>query len=159
MNGTAGPTEKVADMTQIADFSRLVTRDGGLCVVSTLRADGTIQSSVVNAGVLDHPVTGRPVVGLVARGDSRKLVHLRVRPQLTVVVRAGWEWAAAEGRAEPAGPADPLPGLDGGQLPGLLRAVFTAAGGTHDDWDEYDRVMAAEGRTAVLLEPARLYSN
>jgi PPOX class probable F420-dependent enzyme len=146
-------------MTQIADFTQLVASDGGLCVVSTLRADGTIQSSVVNAGVLDHPVTGRPVVGLVARGDSRKLVHLRARPQVTVVVRAGWEWAAAEGRAELAGPADPLPGLAAGQVPGLLRAVFTAAGGTHDDWDEYDRVMAAEGRTAVLVEPARLYSS
>jgi hypothetical protein len=40
-----------------------------------------------------------------------------------------------------------------------LRAVFTAAGGTHDDWDEYDRVMAAERRTAVLIEPARITSN
>ena len=146
-------------MTQIADFTRLVAGDAGLCVVSTLRADGTIQSSVVNAGVLDHPVTGRPVVGLVARGSSRKLVHLRARPQVTVVVRAGWEWAAAEGRAELAGPADPLTGLDAGELPGLLRAIFTAAGGKHDDWDEYDRVMAAEGRTAVLVEPSRLYSN
>jgi hypothetical protein len=37
--------------------------------------------------------------------------------------------------------------------------VFTAAGGTHDDWDEYDRVMAAEGRTAVLVEPARILGN
>jgi PPOX class probable F420-dependent enzyme len=146
-------------MTEIADFTRLVASDGGLCVVSTLRADSTIQSSVVNAGVLDHPVTGRPVVALVARGDSVKLVHLRARPQITVVVRAGWQWAAAEGRAELAGPADPLPGLGDGQLPGLLRAVFAAAGGTHDDWDEYDRVMAAEGRTAVLFGPARLYSN
>src|SRR5450432_1270422 len=97
-------------MTDLADFSRLVARESGLCVVSTLRADAAIGSSVVNAGVLDHPVTGRPVVGLVARGGSRKLANLRTRPQLTVVVRAGWEWAAAEGPAELAGPADQLPG-------------------------------------------------
>ena len=146
-------------MTDLADFSRLVAREHGLCVVSTLRPDGTIQASVVNAGVLDHPVTGRPVVGLVAQGGSRKLANLRARPQVTIVVRAGWEWAAAEGPAELAGPSDPLPGLDAAALPALLRAVFTAAGGTHDDWATYDRVMAAEGRTAVLIEPSRVYSN
>ncbi len=146
-------------MTDLADFARLVAGDHGLCVVSTLRGDGTIQSSVVNAGVLDHPVTGRPVVGLVARGGSRKLANLRARPQATIVVRAGWQWAAAEGPAELAGPGDPLPGLDAGQLPRLLRAVFTAAGGTHDDWDTYDRVMAAERRTAVLVEPRRVYAS
>ena len=98
-------------MTEITDFARLVSRDQGLCVVSTLRGDQTIQSSVVNAGVLDHPVTGRPVVGLVARGGSRKLAHLRANPRATIVVRAGWEWAAAEGPAELAGPL-PLITLD-----------------------------------------------
>ena len=43
-------------MTDVNDFAALVHRDRGLCVVSTLRAAGTIQSTVVNAGVLDHPV-------------------------------------------------------------------------------------------------------
>jgi PPOX class probable F420-dependent enzyme len=146
-------------MTDITDFARLITRDHGLCVVSTVRADGSVQSSVVNAGVLDHPVTGRKVVGLVAMGRSRKLANLRARPAVTVVVRAGWEWVAAEGEAVLAGPADPLPGLGAGAIPGLLRDVFTAAGGTHDDWDAYDRVMAEEGRTAVLIEPRRVYGN
>jgi PPOX class probable F420-dependent enzyme len=146
-------------MTDLADFARLVALEHGLCVVSVLRPDGTIGSSVVNAGVLDHPVTGRPVVGLVARGGSRKLANLRERPQATIVVRAGWDWAAAEGPAELAGPGDPMPGVDAEALRLLLRAVFTAAGGTHDDWDNYDRVMAAEGRTAVLIEPRRVYSN
>jgi hypothetical protein len=37
--------------------------------------------------------------------------------------------------------------------------VFTAAGGTHDDFDTYDRVMAAERRTAVLIRPARISGN
>jgi PPOX class probable F420-dependent enzyme len=145
-------------MTDLADFARLVARDHGLCVVSTLRGDGAIQSSVVNAGVLDHPVTGRPVVGLVARGGSHKLANLRARPEATIVVRAGWEWAAAEGPAELAGPGDPLPGVDPEALRVLLRAVFAAAGGTHDDWETYDRVMAEERRTAVLIEPRRVYA-
>jgi hypothetical protein len=41
----------------------------------------------------------------------------------------------------------------------LLRTVFAAAGGTHDDWDEYDRVMADERRLAVLVRPRRVYGN
>jgi hypothetical protein len=45
----------------------------GLCVVRTLRGDGGIQSSVVNAGVLRHPLNGSRVVGLVATGGSLSL--------------------------------------------------------------------------------------
>jgi len=145
-------------MTDLTDFARLVAGDHGLCVVSTLRADHTIQSSVVNAGVLPHPVTGTPVVGLVAQGGSRKLANLRARPRATVVVRAGWDWVAAEGSADLAGPDDALGDLDAERIRLLLREVFTAAGGTHDDWDTYDRVMAEERRTAVLVTPDRVYS-
>jgi PPOX class probable F420-dependent enzyme len=143
----------------LEEFARLVPLDHGLCVVSTLRSDETIQSSVVNAGVLSHPVTGEQVVGLVAQGGTRKLANLRARPRASVVIRAGWEWAAAEGPVELAGPDDPLPGVDGERLRLLLREIFTAAGGTHDDWPTYDRVMASERRTAVLLRPARVSAN
>jgi PPOX class probable F420-dependent enzyme len=146
-------------MTDLQDFGRLVGRDHGLCVVSTLRPDSTIQSSVVNAGVLDHPVTGKPVVGLVARGGSRKLANLRARPRATVVVRAAWEWVAAEGPVDLAGPDDRFSDMDAERIRLLLREIFTAAGGTHDDWDTYDRVMAEEHRTAVLVTPARVYSS
>ncbi len=146
-------------MTDLTDFAALVAGDHGLCVVSTVRADGTVQSSVVNAGVLAHPVTGDPVVGFVVRGGARKLANLRDRPHATVVVRVGWQWAAAEGAVELAGPDDALPGLGPGGVPRLLREVFTSAGGEHDDWDAYDRVMADERRAAVLLTPGRVYSN
>jgi hypothetical protein len=125
----------------------------------TLRQDATIQSSVVNAGVLDHPVTGEPVVGLVARGRSRKLANLRARRRATVVVRAAWEWVAAEGPADLAGPDDKLGDLDADGVRLLLREIFTACGGTHDDWDTYDRVMAEERRTGVLVTPDRVYSS
>jgi len=139
----------------LEDFARLVQGDHGLVVVSTLRPDMTIQSSVVNAGVLPHPVTGAEVVGLVARGDSHRLAYLRARPRATVVVRAGWQWASVEGPVDLAGPDDPLPGVDAERLRVLLREIFTAAGGTHDDWPTYDRVMADERRVAVLVTPTR----
>lgn len=146
-------------MTDLADLAGLVRREHGLSVVSTLRADGTIQSSVVNAGVLSHPVTGTPVVAFTTRANALKLANLRTRPRASLVVRAGWNWAAAEGPVELAGPADPLPGVDADGLRVLLRDVFTAAGGTHDDWDTYDAVMTGEGRAAVLLTPDRVYGN
>ena len=145
-------------MADLTDFARLVTGDHGLCVVSTLRQDSTIQSSVVNGGVLDHPVTGKPVVGFVARGHSYKLANLRARPRVTVVVRAGWDWVAVEGPVDLSGPDDAGLGLDAERIRVLLREIFTACGGTHDDWDTYDRVMAEERRTAVLVAPERVYS-
>ena len=146
-------------MTDLTDFASLVPHDHGLCVLSTLRADHSIQSSVVNGGVLAHPLTGQPVAALVARGHSQKLANLRQRPRATLVVRAGWQWVAAEGPAELAGPDDPLGGMDAERIRILLREIFTACGGTHDDWDTYDRVMAQERRAAVLITPERVYSN
>jgi PPOX class probable F420-dependent enzyme len=138
---------------------RLVGADQGLAVLATTRPDGTVHSSVVNAGVLDHPVTGAPCVGLVARGDARKLAHFRRTGRAAVVFRAGWEWVAVEGPVELIGPGDAREGFPPAELPGLLRDIFRAAGGTHDNWEEYDRVMAAEGRTAVLVDPARITGN
>jgi PPOX class probable F420-dependent enzyme len=146
-------------MTDLGDFSRIGGADSGLCVVTTARANGTVQASVVNAGVLDHPVSGFAVVGFVARGDSRKLANLRLRPRATLVVKSGWQWVAAEGTTDLFGPDDPVSGLGAEELRLVLRAIFTAAGGTHDDWPEYDRVMAAERRTAVFVTPERVYSN
>jgi PPOX class probable F420-dependent enzyme len=146
-------------MTDLADFARLIPGDHGLCVVSTVRTDGTVQSSVVNGGVLPHPTTQRPVVAFVARGGTRKLDNLRARPYINIVIRAGWQWVAAEGPVELAGPDDPLTGVDAEGLRLLLRDVFTAAGGTHDDWETYDQVMAGERRTAVLMTPRQVYSN
>jgi hypothetical protein len=66
---------------------------------------------------------------------------------------------AVEGPCELAGPDDPLPGIDAERLRLLLREIFTAAGGTHDDFSAYDRAMAAERRTAILVTPAHVYAN
>ena len=146
-------------MANIEDFRRLVAGDHGLVVVSAIRDDGTISSSVVNAGVLQHPVTGETVVGMVVRGGTKKLANWRKRPYANVVIRSGWQWAAAEGRVDLIGPDDPDPRVDAERLRLLLREIFTAAGGTHDDFDTYDRVMREERRTAVFVHPDRVYAN
>jgi PPOX class probable F420-dependent enzyme len=135
-------------------------RESGLAVVVTSRRDGSPQASVVNAGVVDHPITGGRVVGFVVRGGARKLVNLRAHPRVTVVFRSGWEWVAVEGDAELAGPDDRIEGHDDVGVPGLLRTVYAAAvGGAPEDWSDLDPTMAAEGHTAVLVRPDRVYSN
>ena len=146
-------------MTTLDDAVALASDESGLAVISTLRADNTIQASLVNVGKLPHPANGSDVLAFVTYGKV-KLANLRARPQLAVTFRKGWMWATVEGQAEIAGPDDPQPWLaDAEQLRLLLREVFTAAGGTHDDWDEYDRVMAEQRRTLVFVAPSRVYSN
>lgn len=146
-------------MTTLNEAAALAAAERGLAVVSTVRADGTVQASLVNVGLLPHPVSGEPSLGFTTYGKV-KLGNLRARPQLAVTFRNGWQWATVEGRAQLVGPDDPRPWLvDGERLRLLLREVFIAAGGTHDDWDEYDRVMAQEQRAVVLITPTRIYSN
>jgi PPOX class probable F420-dependent enzyme len=146
-------------MTSLQDAVALAEPERGLAVVATVRADQTVQASLVNVGLLAHPDGGQPVLGFVTYGKV-KLANLRARPGLAVTFRAGWQWATVEGRAELAGPDDAQPWLgDADQLRLLIRQVYSAAGGTHDDWQEFDRVMVAERRTVVLVGPTRVYGN
>lgn len=146
-------------MTSLDEAVALARADRGLAVVSTVRADTTIQASLVNAGIVPHPATGESVLAFVTYGRV-KLANLRVRPAVTLTFRDGWQWASVEGRAELAGPDDQPTWLTSAdQLRLLLREVFTACGGTHDNWDDYDRTMVEQGRVAVLVAPTRVYSN
>ena len=145
-------------MTTLQEAAALARDEHGLAMVSTLRADGSIQSSLVNAGVLPHPVTGEPGLAFVTYGRV-KLANLRVRPQVTATFRSGLRWGRVGGRAQVAGPDDPQPWVDQERRRLLLREVFVAAGGEHDDWAEYDRVMAEQRRTVVLVTATRVYGN
>ena len=138
---------------------RLVAADHGLAIVATTRSDGSVHTSLVNAGVVEDPLTGEPAVALVAAGAARKVQLVRARGRASLTFRAGWEWVAVEGPVTLLGPDDVPDGFDPSAVPQLLRDVFTAAGGTHDDWDTFDRVMADERRVAVLVHPARITSN
>ena len=147
-------------MTGLDRVRELAGRESGLAVVFVSRSDGSGSASVVNAGVLDHPITFEPAVGFVARGGARKLAYLRARPRVTIVFRSDWEWVAVEGDAQLIGPQDSFAELEPGDVASLLRAVYAAAvGGTQADWAELDSVMAAEGQTAVLFRPYRGHSN
>ena len=138
---------------------RLAAADQGLAVVSTTRPDGSVHSSLVNAGVFDHPLTKEPVVALVAQGSAYKLRLFAAAGRANAVFRSGWQWVSVEGPVDMIGPDHPAAGFPPEGVPRLLRDIFTAAGGTHDNWAEYDRVMAEERRTAVFITPARITSN
>ena len=117
-------------------------------------------ASVVNAGVLQHPLTGESIVGFAIRGGAKKLANLRARPRATVVFRSGWEWVAVEGPVELAGPDDPLDGLAPDRILPLLRGIYAAAvGGTADDWAGMDGQMREERHAAALVSAERVYSN
>ena len=68
----------------LTDFADLVAGEHGLRVVSTARADGSVQSSVVNAGVLEH--------GLVAGGHA---TEEEVERHLANVAAGGMDLATA----------------------------------------------------------------
>jgi PPOX class probable F420-dependent enzyme len=124
-----------------------------LAIAATTRPDGSVHASLVNAGVLDDPAGGEQVVGIVVRGDARKLAYARRAGRASVTFHNGWQWATVEGPVTIVGPDD------GGEDLELLRAVFRGEGGSHDDWDEYDRVMRADRRAAILVRPERVLTN
>jgi len=115
-------------MTTLDDVAALGAKEQGLATVATLRADGTIQASLVNAGVLESPFGGDGVLGFVTYGRV-KLANLRARNQVAATFRSGWRWATVEGTALLIGPDDPHPEINGERLRLLLREVFIAAGG------------------------------
>ena len=143
----------------LARIDELGRRDHYLAVAITQRRSGEPAASVVNAGVLAHPVSGEQVVAFVARGRTAKLAHLRRTPRATLVFRAEWEWIGVSGAVELAGPDDPMEGIDAERLRVLLRDIYHAAGGVHPDLDAYDREVVADRRTAVLITPERFTNN
>jgi hypothetical protein len=146
-------------MTELSDVRELAQASGFLGVFSTVRPDGTVHSSLVSAGIIDDPSTGQPCVGVVVGGGAKKLEFLRRSGRATVLFKDGWLWAAVEGPVRLEGPDDPASDGSDRAVPDVVRAVYQAAGGSHDDWDEFDRVMAEDRRCAVFITTDRLSSN
>jgi hypothetical protein len=143
-------------MPSIDDLRDLLATETGLVTVSSASSDLRVVTSVVNAGILPHPVSGAEVIGLVSRADAVRIRHAGAGRPLTVTARRGWKWMSARGPADLIGPDHPQEGVSADAIRQLLRDIFHAAGGTHDDLEDYDRVMAAERRVAVLVHPERL---
>lgn len=146
-------------MADLNDVRTFLADEHGLATVSTVQADGRVLSSVVNCGVVDHPRTGIASVALVSRGNAARLGHIRRGSEVTVAIRRGWTWRSATGPATVIGPGDNDGAMSADDIRLLLRTVYQAAGGQHDDYDEFDRVMLEDRRAAVFITPERILGN
>ncbi|MCP5028919.1 MAG: pyridoxamine 5'-phosphate oxidase [Actinomycetia bacterium] len=144
------------DLDEVRDY---LAAEHGLATVSTTQADARVLSSVINCGVMNHPVTGAPCVAFVSRGGAARLGHVRRGSEITVAIRRGWKWRSVTGPANIIGPDDPHDRYDADAIRVLMREVFRAAGGDHDDYHDYDRVMLEDRRAAVFVAPDRILGN
>jgi PPOX class probable F420-dependent enzyme len=134
-------------MPILADVAAMLKQQP-YAVVSTVRPSGTVQSTLVNAGLYADGV------GLTTVGHSQKERNLKRNPACTVTIHHGPSWITVEGKARVYSWDD----TDPETMQRLLREIYVAAGGTHDDWEAYDRVMREERRAAVVIVPERIYA-
>jgi PPOX class probable F420-dependent enzyme len=134
-------------MPTLADVAAMLKQQP-YAVVSTIRPSGTVQSTLVNAGLYEDGV------GLTTVGRSQKERNLKRNPSCTVTIHHGPSWITVEGKARVRSWDD----TDPETMRRLLREIYVAAGGTHDDWEAYDRAMREERRAAVVIVPERIYA-
>ena len=146
-------------MGSIDDVQRFLGQETGLATVSTIQKDGRILSSVVNCGVLPHPITQELCVAFVSAGNAARLKHIERGSEVTVAIRREWKWVSVSGEADLFGPKYLPENFDPEQLRILLRDVFISAGGVHDDFEEYDKVMASDKRVVVCVEIEQIRGN
>ena len=146
-------------MSDIEIFSNYLSEETGLATISTSQVDGRVLSSVVNCGMIEHPLTGDVCVAFVSGSKAARLKHIDRGSQVTISVRRGWAWSSATGSADLIRPESLPESIDAEQMRLLLREVFHAAGGVHDDLEEYDRAMAQEKRVVVCVTPERILGN
>ena len=146
-------------MLVLEDVRQFLASETGLATISTTQNDGRVLSSIANCGIVQNPLTGTDCVALVSAGKAARLGHVRRGSEVTIAIRRGWNWLAVTGAADLIGPSDPAAGIDAEALRLLLREIYKAAGGTHDDFEEYDRTMIKDRRTAVLVDPVRIIGN
>ena len=146
-------------MSDMEIFSNYLSEETGLVTVSTTQVDGRVLSSVVNCGMIEHPLTGDTCVAFVSGSKAARLKHIDRGSQVTITARRGWAWSSVTGPADLIRPEQVPESIDKEQMRLLLREVFHAAGGVHDDLEEYDRAMAQEGRVVVCVTPERVLGN
>ena len=87
-------------MSDIEIFSNYLSEETGLATISTTQEDGRVLSTVVNCGMIKHPLTGDACVAFVSGGNAARLKHVDRGSQVTVSVRRGWAWSSATGPAD-----------------------------------------------------------
>jgi PPOX class probable F420-dependent enzyme len=133
-------TADAVDREQLLEFVRPRHR----MILTTFRADGSLQSSPVTAGVDE---SGRIVIA--SYPQRAKSTNIRRTPRASVVVLSdefNGPYVQVDGDAEV---------ID---LPDAVEPLvdyFRAVAGEHSDWDEYRQAMTDQGKCLIRLTPTR----
>ncbi|MCK0176170.1 PPOX class F420-dependent oxidoreductase [Mycolicibacterium sp. F2034L] len=133
-------TADAVDREQLLEFVRPRHR----MILTTFRADGSLQSSPVIAGVDE---TGRIVIA--SYPQRAKSANIRRTPRASVVVLSdefNGPYVQVDGDAEVIDLPDAVE---------PLVEYFRAVAGEHSDWDEYRRAMTEQGKCLIRLIPTR----
>jgi PPOX class probable F420-dependent enzyme len=132
-------TADAVGLSELLDFVRPRHR----MVLTTFRADGSLQSSPVTGGVDEH---GRIVIS--SYPQRAKSANLRRDPRASVVVLSD-EFNGAYVQVD--GDAEVI------ALPEAVEPLvdyYRAIAGEHPDWDEYRQAMVDQGKCLIRVTPA-----
>ncbi|MCP3934671.1 MAG: PPOX class F420-dependent oxidoreductase [Actinomycetia bacterium] len=113
-------------------------------VLSTARADGRPQMSLVSGGM-----TTRGELAVASYPSRAKVMNAKNNSSVSVLVMGSEfndEWVQIDGTARV---YDMPEAADG------LVEYFRCISGEHPDWDEYRKAMADQGKSVILIEPTR----
>ncbi|MGW4099286.1 MULTISPECIES: PPOX class F420-dependent oxidoreductase [unclassified Mycobacterium] len=133
-------TAETVGIDELLDF----VRPRHHMVLTTFRADGSLQTSPVTGGVDER---GRIVIA--SYPQRAKAVNLRRTPRASVTVLSeefNGAYVQVDGDAEVIGLPDAVePLVD----------YFRAVAGEHPDWDEYRQAMVDQGKCLIRITPVR----
>jgi PPOX class probable F420-dependent enzyme len=133
-------TADVVGFSELLDFIRPRHR----MVLTTFRADGSLQSSPVSGGVDEQ---GRVVIA--SYPGRAKSVNIRRTPKASVVVLSdefNGAYVQIDGDAEV---------IDLPEAVELLVDYFRVIAGEHPDWQDYRRAMVDQGKCLIRVTPLR----
>ncbi len=119
-------------------------------VLTTFRKDGGLQMSIVTCGLYQEGPA------FTVEGSRAKLKNLQRDPRCAILVSTpDWSrYVGIEGAARLISPDKDR----SDDLRQALREVYRAAAAKeHPDWEEYDRAMIDQRRSAIVVVPERLY--
>jgi PPOX class probable F420-dependent enzyme len=120
-------------------------------VLITLKSDGRPQASNI---VYDaDPETAKARISVTTSRAKTNNLQRDPRASLHVTSDDFWKWVVLEGSASfsPVAAAGDEASLE------PLRALYRDIRGEHDDWDDYDRAMVADGRMVLTIDVTYAY--
>jgi PPOX class probable F420-dependent enzyme len=133
-------TANVVGFSELLDF----IRPRHNMVLTTFRADGSLQSSPVTGGI-----DGQGRVVIASYPQRAKSVNIRRNPRASVTVLSGefnGAYVQVDGDAEVIGMPDAVD---------LLVDYYRVIAGEHPDWQNYRRAMLDQGKCLIRVTPRR----